>query len=126
MPCRLEDDDRLDALLDQLEKRAPSLPQPPGARPTPKGAAQAAPSSKAAGSKRQAGRARPAAAAGAGRPAGGASGADRVEAEVLEEDGGSVSSMSVKSALAQELRAVRDRIRELELRAARKAQQAFT
>jgi hypothetical protein len=34
--------------------------------------------------------------------------------------------MSVKSALAQELRAVRDRIRELELRAARKAQQAFT
>lgn len=163
--CRLEDDERLDKLLDQLERKVPGADsrqqqqapvQPAAARPT--GARRATSGSVPRQQVQSAGRARkpagPAAAAAGiglrskstgrdqrmGKGAAGAMGvgsraAAAVESEEFTDDaeysfssvtgGDDSSTMSVKSGLAAELRAVRQQLEDLEARAGNKARRAL-
>jgi hypothetical protein len=99
-PARLEDDERLDALLDQLQKRAPTI-----------GSA----GQRQRQQQRQRGEAR-ASHSGGGTGNGGGE----------DDDTGSAAAssglQSVKSQLAAELRAVRQQLDELDARAAAKAE----
>lgn len=102
--CRLEDDERLDTLLDQLQKKVPSAPkakqQQQQQRRGPGGGR--GDSSNDAGSARSGG--------------------------VDEDDIGSAATssgmQSVKSQLAAEMRAVKQQLQELDARAAEKAERA--
>ncbi|KAF8064637.1 ccdc77 [Scenedesmus sp. PABB004] len=112
---RLDDDERLDALLDQLERKTPGLkPQQPQQPPAGGGAR-----ARSAGARPGRPRARRAAGAGAAARRGGRA------APAGRRPRGTSRRGPVKSGLAAELRAVRQQLEELEERADAKARRAL-
>jgi hypothetical protein len=126
---RLDDDERLDALLDQLQKRVPSLPN---AAPFAK---KKQPTTAAVGGKQVRSSSRRISSTAVrgvrqGQPAVSAPEAAVAELDVRPGSSGGSSSRgtaasSVKSEVARELRAVRDQIQQLEARARQKATNAL-